>query len=152
MSGMGEREQKLELNSPDLWTYSVSHYGTSETGGDVSRNSTVIEMLYQIKSLMDDNHQSYHAQIRQVADESSEMKHRLRETELQITDINTRLVDFETRFITIEDNIVELGHALTELKTVLNESLSRKLDKRAEEIRDESWYFTENFSKLVRIS
>ena len=102
--------------------------------------------------MLNDNHQSFNAQIRQVVDESSKMKHRLRETELQITDINTRLTDFETRFITIEDNIVELGHALTELKTVLNESLSRKLDKRAEEIRDESWYFTENFSKLVRIS
>ena len=99
---------------------------------------------------MDDNHQSYHAQIRQVADESGEMKHRLRETELQITDINTRLIEFETRLITVEDNMVELGDALTELKTALNESLSRKLDKRAEEILDESRrYSIENFAKLV---
>ena len=75
----------------------------------VSQNSTVIEMLNQIKRLLDDNHQSYHAQI-------VKMKHRLRETELQITDINTRLVDFETRLITIKDNMVELGNALTELK------------------------------------
>ena len=147
---MGEREQKSELNLPDLKRYSESDYGTSETGGDASQNSTVIEMLTQIKSLMDDNHQSYYAQIRQVADESGEMKHRLRETELQITDINTRLVDFETRLITVEDNMVEFGNALTELKTALNESLSRKLDKRTEEIQDESRrYFTENFSKLV---
>ena len=78
------------------------------------------------------------------------MKHRLRETKLQITDINTRLVGFETRLITIEDNKVELGNVLTELKTALNESLSRTLEKRAEEILDESRrYFTENFSKLV---
>ena len=78
------------------------------------------------------------------------MKHRLRETELQITDINTCLVDFKTRLITVEDNMVELSQALTELKTVLNESLGRKLDTRAEEILDESRrYFTENFSKLV---
>ena len=147
---MGERKQKSELNSPDLKRYSEFDYGTSETGGDASQNSTVIEMLKQIKNLMDDNHQSYHAQIRQVADESGEIKYRLRETELQITDINTRLVDFETRLITVEDNMVELGNALTELKTALNESLSRKLDKRAEEILDESRrYFIENFSKLV---
>ena len=46
--------------------------------------------------------------------------------------------------------LLELSQALTELKTALNESLSRKLDKRAEEILDESRrYFTENFSKLV---
>ena len=82
--------------------------------------------------------QSYHAPIRQVADESSEMKLRLRETKLQITDINTCLVGFETRLITIKDNKVELGNVLTELV------------KRAEEILDESRrYFTENFSKLV---
>ena len=143
---MGEREQKSEVNSPDLKRYSESDYGTSETGGDASQNSTVIEMLTQIKSL-DDNHQSYHAQIRQVADESGKMKHRFRETELQITDINTRLVDFETCLITVEGNMVELGNALTELKTALNESLSRKLDKQTEEILDESRrYFTDNFS------
>ena len=147
---MGERGQQSELNSPDLKRYSDSDSGTSETGGDASQNSTVIEMLNQIKSLMDDNHQSYHAQIRQVADKSGEMKHRLRETELQITDINTRLVEFETRLITVEDNMVELGDALTELKTALNESLSGKLDKQAEEILDESRpYLTENFAKLV---
>ena len=89
---MGERGQKSELNLPDLKRYSESDYGASETGGNASQNLTVIEMLNQIKSLMDDNHQSYHAQIRQVAHESGEMKHRIRETELQITDINTRFV------------------------------------------------------------
>ena len=147
---MGEKGQKSELNSPDLKRYSESDYGTSEAGGDASQNSTVVEMLNQIKSLMDDNHQSHQAQIRQVADESGEMKHRLRETELQITDINTRLVEFETPLITVEDNMVKLGDALTELKTALNESLSRKLDEQAEEILDESRrYLTENFAKLV---
>ena len=46
--------------------------------------------------------------------------------------------------------MVELGNALTELKTALNESLRRKLDKQAEETLDESRrYFTENFAKLV---
>ena len=64
---MGEREQKLELSLTDLKRYSVSDYGTSETGGDANQNSTAVEMLNQIRSLMDSNHQSYYALIRQVA-------------------------------------------------------------------------------------
>ena len=73
-SDMDEEERKLELNSPDSKRFALFDYMTSETGGEVGENSTVIEMLNQIKSLREDNHRSYHAEIRQVADESNETK------------------------------------------------------------------------------
>ena len=61
-----------------------------------------------------------------------------------------RLVDFEARLITLEDGMAELGKVLTEMKPALSESFVGTLNKRTEEIRDESRrYFVENFSKLV---
>ncbi len=53
-------------------------------------------------------------------------------------------------YITLEDGMAELGKVLTELKQALSESFVCTLNKRTEEIWDESRrYFVENFSKLV---
>ena len=62
-------------------------------------NSTAIEMLMQIKHLMAENHEEYHAEIGQVRQESNDLKQRVKEIEFQTSDVRTHLVDFETRFI-----------------------------------------------------
>ena len=78
------------------------------------------------------------------------MKERLKAVEFQTADVQIRLVDFETRLITVEDTMAELGKVLTELKPALNKSFAEKLDKRADEIREDSRrYLVENFAEFM---
>ena len=50
-------------------------------------NSTAIEMLMQIKHLMAENHEEYHAEIGQVRQESNDLKQRVKEIEFQTSDV-----------------------------------------------------------------
>lgn len=150
MENVDELDGNSQLNLPCVNTSRTSDYATNEIGGESRDNSTLVEMLTEIKRLMDENHQSYHTDVQQISEENNNLKQRVKETEFQIADTQIRLVDFETRLITVEDSVANLGKVLTELMPALNESFVEKLNKRTDEIRDESRrHFVDNFSKLL---
>ncbi len=140
---MENMDELLQLNSSRAHI-NTSDYATHEVNGNVGDNSTmfdnsaVIEMLEQIKQLMAENHEEYHAEIGRVRQKSNDLKQEVKEIEYQTSDVQIRLVDVETWVITLEDGMAELGKVLTELKPALSESFVVTLNKRTEEIRDES--------------